>query len=59
MRAVNLKTEYLRNPIGIDITEPRFYWQCKGGIKQSAYQIVAKTKKATFCGIAARYKVTV
>lgn len=45
MRAVNLKTEYLRNPIGIDITEPRFYWQCEGGIKQSAYQIVAKDEK--------------
>lgn len=47
MRAVNLKTEYLRNPIGIDITEPRFYWQCEDGIKQSAYQIVAKDENGT------------
>lgn len=41
MKAIRLKTEYLNNPIGIDITEPRFSWLCEGGIKQSAYQIKA------------------
>ncbi|MDC7277934.1 glycoside hydrolase family 78 protein [Butyrivibrio fibrisolvens] len=41
MKAINLKTEYLTNPIGIDVTEPRFSWNCEGGIRQSAYQIIA------------------
>ena len=42
MKAINLKTEYLTNPIGIDIRSPRFSWHCDGGVKQSAYQIIAK-----------------
>ena len=42
MKAINLKTEYLTNPIGIDITEPRLSWNCEVGVKQSAYQIIAK-----------------
>lgn len=41
MRAENLKTEYLKNPIGIDITEPRLFWNCSGGIEQTAYRILA------------------
>lgn len=41
MKAVNLKVSYLENPIGIDITIPQFYWNCKGGKLQSAYRIVA------------------
>lgn len=41
MKAVNLKTEYLKNPIGIDITEPRLFWNCEGGISQTAYSILA------------------
>lgn len=40
MKAINLKTEYLKNPIGIDIDNPRVMWNCVGGIKQTAYQIV-------------------
>lgn len=40
MKAVNLKTEYLANPIGIDNVTPRFFWNCEGGIKQTAYQVV-------------------
>jgi len=35
-----LRTEYLENPIGIDITKPRFYWLCDSGVQQTAYQIV-------------------
>ena len=42
MKAVRLRTSYLKNPIGIDITNPRFYWNCEGGTKQTAYQIIAK-----------------
>lgn len=47
MRAINLKTEYLRDPVGIDITKPRFCWNCEGGIRQSAYQIIAKVNGET------------
>lgn len=39
IHAVNLKTEYLLNPIGIDITSPRLMWNVADGIKQSAYVI--------------------
>ena len=42
MRAVHLRTEYLKNPIGIDIRKPRFFWQCEGGKKQTAYRITAR-----------------
>ena len=42
MKAVRLRTEYLENPLGIDIVQPRFYWNCEGGSKQTAYQIIAK-----------------
>lgn len=41
MKAVNLKTEYLKNPIGIDIKSPCIFWNCEGGKKQTAYRIVA------------------
>jgi alpha-L-rhamnosidase len=40
LKAVSLRTEYLENPIGIDIYSPRFYWKLEGNSKrQSAYQI--------------------
>lgn len=41
MKAVNLKTEYMENPIGIDIARPYLSWTCQGGRKQSAYEIEA------------------
>ena len=40
MRAVRLRTEYLKDPIGIDIPRPRLFWNCEGGLRQTAYQIV-------------------
>ncbi len=40
MRAINLRTEYLIDPIGIDIPNPRIFWHCDGGIRQTAYRIV-------------------
>ncbi len=43
MKAINLKTEYLINPIGMDIRYPRLMWNCEGGTKQTAYRVVAKT----------------
>ncbi|WP_339315012.1 family 78 glycoside hydrolase catalytic domain [Paenibacillus sp. FSL R10-2734] len=41
MRAIHLKTEYLANPVTLDILNPRFFWKCDGGVKQTAYQIQA------------------
>ena len=41
MRAVRLRVEYLKNPIGIDVIKPRLSWNCEGGVKQTAYQILA------------------
>lgn len=39
----DLKTEYLNNPIGIDVNNPSFTWKLKSdtrGTKQTAYQII-------------------
>lgn len=46
IRVVNLKCEYLTNPLGIDIQIPRFFWQLKSDAnnqKQSAYRILVAT----------------
>ena len=40
MKAIRLHTEYLIDPIGIDVLHPRLQWVCEGGIKQTAYRIV-------------------
>lgn len=45
MRAVHLQTEYLTEPVGIDIVKPRFYWNCTGGLSQIAYQITVKKEE--------------
>ena len=47
MRAIRLKTEYLKEPLGLGNPIPKFYWNCEGGLKQTAYQIVAKVKGET------------
>lgn len=41
MNAIRLKTEHLITPIGVDFTAPRLSWNCDGGVKQTAYQIIA------------------
>lgn len=44
IRAVDLRTEYQREPLGLDETEPRFSWRLidhRRGARQSAYQVVA------------------
>ena len=41
MRAIHLQTEYLTQPLGLGIERPRFYWNCEGGVAQTAYQIIA------------------
>lgn len=45
MKAIRLRTEYLKNPMGIDLKIPRFSWNCEGDLKQSAYQIRAVNEK--------------
>lgn len=45
MKAIHLQTEYLTEPLGIDLRHPRFYWNCEGGTRQSAYQIRVETEK--------------
>lgn len=42
MKAIRLRTEYLKDPLAISITSPRLFWNAEGGIKQTAYQIVAE-----------------
>ena len=44
MKAINLRTEYLKDPMGIDINDPRLLWNCEGGKKQTAYRIAARTE---------------
>ena len=47
MRARHLQVEYLTEPLGLGNPKPRFYWNCEGGVTQTAYQIVCKRKKKT------------
>ncbi len=42
MKAIRLQTEYLNNPVGIDLASPRLMWNCEGGIRQTAYRIVSE-----------------
>ena len=46
MKAIRLRTEYLTDPIGIDLPSPRLFWNCEGGTKQTAYEIVASSKES-------------
>ena len=41
MVPVHLKTEYLTDPMGIDTVKPRLSWNCEGGVKQTAWEILA------------------
>ena len=51
IKAVDLKTEYLYNPLAVDIPEPRLSWlleatdQAKHNLSQKAYQILVATDK--------------
>ena len=43
MKAIHLKTEHLTNPLGIDIASPVLSWICQGGVKQTAWQVIARS----------------
>jgi alpha-L-rhamnosidase len=49
-----LRVEYLDNPIGLDVTQPRFSWQMQSsdrGVAQSSYEIrVARDEQALRAG---------
>jgi alpha-L-rhamnosidase len=47
MKATNLRTEYLVEPLGLGTARPRFYWNCDGGLTQTAYRIVAHRDGST------------
>ena len=47
MRATHLQTDYLTEPLGLGNPVPRFYWNCEGGVRQTAYRIVAKREGET------------
>lgn len=47
MIAVNLRTEYLKDPLGTDLQNPRLFWNCEGGKRQTAYRILAQTEGKT------------
>ena len=49
MRIVDLRCEYLVNPLGIDLPQPRLSWRLQAttrGQKQTAYQILVATDEA-------------
>ena len=48
MKAIRLRTEYLVDPLGIDIAHPRLFWNCEGGMKQTAYRLIAKKNGKPF-----------
>ncbi len=42
MKAIRLQTEYLIEPLGLGNPKPRFFWNCEGGIRQTAYHIICR-----------------
>ena len=47
MKAIRLRTVYLKDPLGIDIQKPLLFWNCEGGKQQTAWRIVAQTDGKT------------
>ena len=40
MKAINILTDHLKNPMGLENRKPRISWNCDEGISQSAYAYV-------------------
>ena len=47
MRAIQLHTNYLKNPLGLDDRTPLLRWRCEGGTRQDAYRVVARDEAGT------------
>jgi len=48
LHLTDLRCEYLENPLGIDVHDPRLSWVARGsgrGERQSAYQVIAATAR--------------
>jgi alpha-L-rhamnosidase len=61
MRAVDLRTEYQIDPLGLDETEPRFSWQLvdtRRGARQSAYQVLVDDGASWDSGVVASNETT-
>lgn len=41
MKAINLRTEFMKNPIGIDIKNPYLTWECAEGMQQTKMELFA------------------
>ena len=41
MKAIRLRTEHMRAPLGIDVQTPILSWCCEEGVYQTAFQIIA------------------
>ena len=39
MKAIRLQVNHRTNPLGLDDTQFRFTWNCKGGVSQTGYQL--------------------
>ncbi len=48
MNAIELRTEYLNQPLGLGIAAPRLYWRCAGGVTQTAYELRGTVDAALF-----------
>jgi alpha-L-rhamnosidase len=48
LKAIHLRTEYLKEPLGLGCAQPRLYWHCEGGITQTAYEIKGSVDEAAF-----------
>ncbi len=47
MKAIRLQTADLTQPLGLDVRVPRFTWNAQGGIRQTAYRLVAVSEDET------------
>lgn len=47
MKAIRLRTEHLKEAMGVDFSRPELTWNCEGGIRQTAWRILAVSGKET------------
>lgn len=45
MKAIRLRTEHLKEAMGVDFSHPELQWNCEGGIRQTAWRILAVSGK--------------
>ena len=47
MKAIRLRTEHLKEAMGVDFSRPELTWNCEGGIRQTAWRILARSGNET------------